>query len=301
MQWMKWGTVMSKYLFGLLLAGAAAPALAAGPHDHHRGDDNSPRQESRAERPSRGSDQARPQSNRSERSERPQFSGQRPQFSEQRPQFNGQRPQFAGRPQVQMDRPQAQMERPQWNGGDTQRSRPVMRDNPYAQRTDSVRDRRPQEQSRTYYQQRVRTDGTGYIGGREQRVSRYGSRDGYVGSVPRQGTQPALRYQGHRDSVRWNTNWRSDHRYDWRDRRRHHRSLFHIGLYVDPFGWGYQRFNVGWRLYPDYYQQGYWIDPAMYGLPYPPPGLQWVRYWNDALLVDTFTGQIVDQIPGFFW
>ena len=27
----------------------------------------------------------------------------------------------------------------------------------------------------------------------------------------------------------------------------------------------------------------------MYELPYPPPGTQWVRYWNDALLVDMYT------------
>ena len=39
----------------------------------------------------------------------------------------------------------------------------------------------------------------------------------------------------------------------------------------------------------------------MYGLPYPPPGKQWVRYWNDALLVDTYTGEVVDSIQGFFW
>jgi hypothetical protein len=286
---------MRKYLFGLLLAGAAAPALAAGgPHDRHHGDDNSPRQESHAERPARGGgDEARPQS---QRAERPQFSGERPQFAG-RPQFSGERPQFAGRPQVEADRRQ-------WSA-ETQRARPVMRENPYAQGADSVRDWRPREQavqSATRDQQRGGRDGT-YDRDGQRHASTYGTRGGYVAGAPREGTQSTLHFfQDHHDSGRhWNTNWRNDRRYDWRDRRRHNRSLFHIGLYIDPFGWGYQPFSIGGQLYPNYYQQNYWIDPAVYGLPYPPPGLQWVRYWNDALLVDTFSGQIVDAIPNFFW
>ena len=30
-------------------------------------------------------------------------------------------------------------------------------------------------------------------------------------------------------------------------------------------------------------------------------GHRWVRYWDDALLVDTWTGQVVDVIHSFFW
>ena len=41
-------------------------------------------------------------------------------------------------------------------------------------------------------------------------------------------------------------------------------------------------------------------DPK-YGLPYAPPGYQWVRYYDDALLVDTWSGQVVDVINNFFW
>jgi Ni/Co efflux regulator RcnB len=99
----------------------------------------------------------------------------------------------------------------------------------------------------------------------------------------------------------WNRNWRNDSRYDWRRYRDVHRSTFHLGLYVDPFGYGYQTFGIGYRLPPVYFSQQYWIDPAMYQLPYPPPGTQWVRYWNDALLIDMYTGQVVDVIQGFFW
>jgi len=300
---------MGKVLLGVLLAGVAAPALAAGgPHDRHHDDDSNARQENRAERPSRGGgDEARPQADRSARPERP-VEIQRPQFNGERPQFNGERPQFAGRPQFNSarpefaGRPQSNWQRPQ-SADEGERSRPVMRDNPYVQAPDTVRNWRPREQTaqpRDYYQQRrVRVEGD--TNDRRDVQRRFEGRE-WVSGVPRQGTQPPVRYDRHRDGgTHWNTDWRHDRRYDWRDRRRHHHSLFHIGLYIDPFGWGYQPFSVGWRLWPNYYQQNYWIDPGMYGLPYPPPGMQWVRYWNDALLVDTYTGEVVDSIQGFFW
>jgi Ni/Co efflux regulator RcnB len=123
-----------------------------------------------------------------------------------------------------------------------------------------------------------------------------------VSNVPRPGTQPPLRVDGRgtRD-MHWNRDWRNNNQYDWHRYRDHHRSLFHLGLYLDPFGWGYEPFSIGWRLWPSYYDNQYWIDPGMYELPYPPPGAVWVRYWNDALLVDTFTGTVIDVIPGFFW
>jgi Ni/Co efflux regulator RcnB len=99
----------------------------------------------------------------------------------------------------------------------------------------------------------------------------------------------------------WNRDWRNDRRYDWRRYRDHHRSVFHLGIYFDPFGYGYREFGIGYRLQPVYFGQQYWIDPAMYGLPFPPPGAQWVRYWNDAVLVDMYSGEVIDVIHDFFW
>lgn len=124
-----------------------------------------------------------------------------------------------------------------------------------------------------------------------------------VSDVPRIGTQPPLRIESRRaPQVQWNTSWRNDNHYNWQDYRRHHRSQFHLGFYYDPYGWGYQPYSIGWRLWPSYYSSNYWInDPWMYRLPYAPPGYVWIRYWNDALLVDTWSGQVVDMIPGFFW
>jgi Ni/Co efflux regulator RcnB len=106
----------------------------------------------------------------------------------------------------------------------------------------------------------------------------------------------------HRRRSEWRHDWRNDRRYDWRRHRDRHRSIFHVGIYYDPFGWNYRRYNVGWRLWPDYYRSNYWIhDPWMYRLPTTYPGTRWIRYHNDALLVDTWSGEVIDVIYGFFW
>ena len=100
----------------------------------------------------------------------------------------------------------------------------------------------------------------------------------------------------------WHTTWRRDHRYDWRNWRERNRSLFRLGFYFDPFGWGYRRYGIGWRLWPSYYSMSYWLnDPFMYRLPYAPWPYRWVRYYDDALLVNTMTGQVVDVMYDFFW
>lgn len=125
-----------------------------------------------------------------------------------------------------------------------------------------------------------------------------------VSTVPRIGTQPSLRAQRRpTPQPQWSTNWRNNQRYNWSDWRRQHRSVFHVQSYRDPFGWGYQLFSIGWRLWPAYYNSSsYWInDPWMYRLPPAPPGTRWIRYYNDALLVDMWTGEVVDVINGFFW
>ncbi len=103
-------------------------------------------------------------------------------------------------------------------------------------------------------------------------------------------------------SPRWQSSWHRDRRYDWRDYRRRHGSLFRLGFYFDPFGWNYRRFDRGWRLWPSYYDRSNWLhDPFMYRLPHAPYPYKWVRYWDDALLVDTFNGEVVDVVHNFFW
>jgi hypothetical protein len=100
----------------------------------------------------------------------------------------------------------------------------------------------------------------------------------------------------------WREDWRRDRRYDWRSHRRQNRSLFRVGIYIDPFGWNYRRFNIGWNLYPSYYSSRYWLnDPWNYRLPRVPYGFRWVRYHGDALLVDLRRGRVVDVLYDVFW
>jgi hypothetical protein len=124
-----------------------------------------------------------------------------------------------------------------------------------------------------------------------------------VSQTPREGTQPPLRADSYRrNTVQWSTNWRHNDRYDWRNWRDRHRSTFRVGIYYDPFGWNYRPYQIGWRLWPSYYSSRYWInDPWQYRLPYAPPGYVWVRYWDDAILVDRWSGEVVDVIHNFFW
>ena len=123
-----------------------------------------------------------------------------------------------------------------------------------------------------------------------------------VSQRPRFGTQPPVRVHRQNPAPGWNTNWRHNNRYNWQDWRRRHGSVYRVGRYHDPFGWGYQLFSIGWRLWPGYYGSAYWInDPWMYRLPPAPPGTRWIRYYNDALLVDMWSGEVIDVIHGFFW
>ena len=124
-----------------------------------------------------------------------------------------------------------------------------------------------------------------------------------VSDSPREGTQPRLRSDSRRRvATNWTNNWRRDHRYDWRSYRDRNRSAFNVGVYYDPFGWSYRPYQIGWRLWPSYYSSRFWInDPWQYRLPYAPVGTVWVRYWDDAILVDRWTGEVVDVIHNFFW
>ena len=125
-----------------------------------------------------------------------------------------------------------------------------------------------------------------------------------VSNTPHEGTQPPRRVEGrHTNWASWSTShWRNDRKYDWKDHRRRHRSLFHFGFYSDPFGWNYRPYSIGWRLWPSYYSSRFWLnDPWQYRLPYAPPGYRWIRYYDDAILVDTWDGRVVDVIYNFFW
>lgn len=101
---------------------------------------------------------------------------------------------------------------------------------------------------------------------------------------------------------RWSNDWRRDRRYDWSSYRNRYGSLFRLGRYYDPYRYGYRRFSIGFSLLPSYYSSRYWLDdPWQYRLPPAYGPYRWVRYYDDALLVDIYSGQVVDVIHNFFW
>ena len=114
---------------------------------------------------------------------------------------------------------------------------------------------------------------------------------------------PVFRDLGDRTSVdTFRHSWRRDDRYDWRRHRERNRHLFHLGWYYDPFGWGYRRWNIGWNIWPSYWSDRYWLrDPWQWRLPTVYGPYRWIRYYDDALLVDLRTGRVVDVIHDFFW
>jgi Ni/Co efflux regulator RcnB len=283
---------MRKILISLLLASAAASPAIAGPRDW------SDRQEAHQDRV-----QVRDEARSDRSAERPSFAPRVQQVDRQA---------YAG-PQVSREQYAPQMSReqyaPQFN---RQQYVQQMSREEYASQFAQARDAYAAQRGERMQQMQQRFDGRRG----DMRVApdfRQSARPVpnvmrsrgplVVSDTPRPGTQPPMRYEGRPNGeTHWNTGWRHDPRYDWGDYRRHHRSLFHLGFYYDPYGWGYQPFSIGWRLWPAYYGNQFWIeDPWMYRLPYAPPGYVWVRYFNDALLVDTWSGTVVDMIPGFFW
>lgn len=281
---------MRKSLFFILLATAAMPALAAGPNDHNgRGGD---RQAARAERTDNGrSDNSqRPQraerGDRAERVERTQPIAQSNQSKQSAGRSNG----ISGRRNGSDNRPNGGAQaapvasrdsnagvtnwrsRERYSGGRTSPTIPTT--------TQQTRSRYSGGRSGTNWSDRTRTSQTTT----NNRSSSWSGRD------------------GNHDGRRWSSDWRNDHRYDWRNYRNRYRSVFHLGRYYDPFGYGYRRFSIGFNLFPGYYSSNYWLsDPYQYRLPPAYGPYRWIRYYNDALLVDTYTGEVVDVIYGFFW
>lgn len=107
-----------------------------------------------------------------------------------------------------------------------------------------------------------------------------------------------------RDHRRWDRNeWRRDKRYDWQRHRASHRSTYRIGRYYAPYrDYSYRRLSIGFSLGSLFYGSRYWInDPWQYRLPEVYGPYRWVRYYDDVLLVNIYSGEVVDVIYDFFW
>ncbi|WP_334182334.1 RcnB family protein [Novosphingobium sp.] len=106
------------------------------------------------------------------------------------------------------------------------------------------------------------------------------------------------------DNRRWDrSDWRRDNRYDWQHYRDRNRSVYRMGGYYAPYrGYSYRRLSIGFSLGSLFYGSNYWInDPWEYRLPPVYGPYRWVRYYDDVLLVDVYSGEVVDVIYDFFW
>jgi Ni/Co efflux regulator RcnB len=119
------------------------------------------------------------------------------------------------------------------------------------------------------------------------------------------GDRDGRNWQGDRDGRRsnWDRQWRNDRRYDWQRHRTSNRNIFHGGSYYAPYrNHRYSRLSIGLFLGSSFYSDRYWIgDPWQYRLPAAPYGTQWVRYYDDVLLIDVYSGEVIDVIYDFFW
>jgi hypothetical protein len=201
-------------------------------------------------------------------------------------------------PQAQPQRnwtPQArQQQQPQRNWTRQGQQRTDTRQAGSQQRT-WTQQARPQQQQRTETR-RVPSQWWGSTSQQTERNRTYTNRDRTT-TYRNTGTHSR---DGRRDGDR---NWRSNNRYDWQRYRYSNRSAYHIGRYYSPYrNYSYRRLSIGFGLDSLFYSSRYWInDPFYYRLPEVYGPYRWVRYYDDALLVDIYTGEVVDVIYDFFW
>lgn len=134
------------------------------------------------------------------------------------------------------------------------------------------------------------------------RGDRFDNRQDFRGD--RRGFQQFYRPDWRQNGRGWNRDWRRDNRWNWQSYRSYNRDIFRLPRYYAPYGWnyGYRRFTIGYTLNALLFDQRYWIDdPYNYRLPYADYPFEWVRYYNDALLVDVETGEVVDVVYDIFY
>jgi Ni/Co efflux regulator RcnB len=77
---------------------------------------------------------------------------------------------------------------------------------------------------------------------------------------------------------------------------------YHYGSYRRPHGWYYRNWVLGDILPTLFFSRDYWLnDYYDFGLVSPPPGTMWVRYGDDALLIDRNTGEVIRVVRGVFY
>ncbi len=131
----------------------------------------------------------------------------------------------------------------------------------------------------------------------EQRDLRQAYRSGDPRDVREQRRDVREARQEYREDLRdRDRNWGRD---DWRGWRDRNPNTYARGNWNAPFG--YTAFRPGLRIGAPYYGSRYVIaDPYRYHLRRAGWGQQWVRHYNDVILVDTRRGYVIDVIRGFY-
>ena len=94
---------------------------------------------------------------------------------------------------------------------------------------------------------------------------------------------------------------RRELREDWQDYRKSHRQVYQRGAYAAPGAYRYRPVNAGYRFAPAQVSSRYWMnDYSAYRLPNPGYGRRWVRYGNDAVLVDARSNVALRVFRAFF-
>jgi len=204
---------------------------------------------------------------------------------------------------------QARPEQRNWQQGRQQHYTPQAREQRQQQQRTYVPQQQPQRAES--WSQRIQRNGTYTDPNRNtnyrdaQRNQSY--RDGQRNESYRDGRNGSYRNGNHQayrgDNHQWNRNWRSNNRYDWQRYRQYNRNVYHVSPYYAPYrNYSYRRLNLGFYLDPLFFGQDYWIgDPGYYRLPDVYGPYRWVRYYDDAVLVDIYSGEVVDVIYDFFW
>ncbi len=95
---------------------------------------------------------------------------------------------------------------------------------------------------------------------------------------------------------------RRELREDWRTYRERNREVFRGGRYQGPRGYRYRPVTIGFTFQPHYYSSRYWIDnPMRYRLEPAGRWQRWIRYGNDAVLINSRNGRVLRVYRDFFW
>lgn len=146
-------------------------------------------------------------------------------------------------------------------------------------------------------------------GGNRWNGQTFGRTDGQYRSASDQRYGGQYRGDNRRNDDRYRSGGGNQWRRGWADTRRFSASSrgSYLRYRASPFRWpsGYQfrRWSINQYLPSIFLSSSYFI-PNFYdiGLPYPPRGTEWIRVGDDALLVDIYSGEVIDVVPSvFYW